>query len=366
MGNLSLSVYRFFTFLFLISLVLKRSNAEVALPVFVFGDSTADVGTNDFLPECQARADVLYNGIDYPSQVPTGRYSNGYNTIDFIAMLMGHQESPLPFLNLSTQVGANFSAEILQGVNFASGGSGILFDTGKQFVQVIPFSQQIDQFTTVYSNISEALGSEAAGDFVKKSIFLFSIGSNDILEYYQFNSSMNYHTFLIKLVNEYKTYLKKLIDIGARKLGIMSVSVIGCVPRARALNITGGCIDIVNSFAQVFFELLGSMLGELSLECQGLIYSLGDIYKMTDFVLKNPIGFGFTEIKSACCGNGTFNGEAPCNVSAYVCSNRNEHLFWDRFHPSQAAANLTALTLYDGSTIFVSPINFRQLAGSNA
>ncbi|KAJ6395633.1 hypothetical protein OIU77_020815 [Salix suchowensis] len=43
--------------------------------VFVLGDSTADVGTNNFLPGFKARANFPPNGIDFPYSRPTGRES---------------------------------------------------------------------------------------------------------------------------------------------------------------------------------------------------------------------------------------------------------------------------------------------------
>lgn len=51
--------------------------------LFIFGDSTADVGTNNFLPT-KAKANMPYNGIDFAQSKPTGRFSNGFNTIDYI------------------------------------------------------------------------------------------------------------------------------------------------------------------------------------------------------------------------------------------------------------------------------------------
>jgi hypothetical protein len=62
---------------------LGFANAEVPA-VFVLGDSTADVGTNNFLPGFKARADFPPNGIDFPSSRPTGRFSNGFNSADFL------------------------------------------------------------------------------------------------------------------------------------------------------------------------------------------------------------------------------------------------------------------------------------------
>ena len=52
--------------------------------MYVFGDSTLDVGNNNYLTgEGVPRADKPYYGIDLPgSGKPTGRFSNGYNTAD--------------------------------------------------------------------------------------------------------------------------------------------------------------------------------------------------------------------------------------------------------------------------------------------
>lgn len=68
------------------TVVLAKSKDGMDVPaIFVFGDSTADVGTNNYI-ESMARADFPYYGIDFPFSKATGRFSNGYNTIDEIGM----------------------------------------------------------------------------------------------------------------------------------------------------------------------------------------------------------------------------------------------------------------------------------------
>lgn len=72
--------------LFMLAILCLHST-EATLPVpaiFIFGDSTFDVGTNNFLKDSQATANFPYNGIDFPYSVPTGRFSNGYNSADQI------------------------------------------------------------------------------------------------------------------------------------------------------------------------------------------------------------------------------------------------------------------------------------------
>jgi hypothetical protein len=53
--------------------------------MYMFGDSTLDVGNNNYLPGANVRrVNRPYYGVDFPGGVPTGRFSNGYNTADFI------------------------------------------------------------------------------------------------------------------------------------------------------------------------------------------------------------------------------------------------------------------------------------------
>ena len=56
--------------------------------MFVFGSSIVDVGNNNYLPgPGVARANRPFNGIDFPGSIPTGRFSNGYNTADYIGSI---------------------------------------------------------------------------------------------------------------------------------------------------------------------------------------------------------------------------------------------------------------------------------------
>ncbi|PWA46445.1 Lipase, GDSL [Artemisia annua] len=54
--------------------------------IFIFGDSTVDVGTNNHLPRCTTKADHRYHGIDFGYSKSTGRFSNGQNAADQIGI----------------------------------------------------------------------------------------------------------------------------------------------------------------------------------------------------------------------------------------------------------------------------------------
>jgi hypothetical protein len=71
----------------------SRSSSPSAAPtplvpaLFVIGDSTADVGTNNYLGTL-ARADREPYGRDFDTHRPTGRFSNGRIPVDYLGMLL--------------------------------------------------------------------------------------------------------------------------------------------------------------------------------------------------------------------------------------------------------------------------------------
>lgn len=58
--------------------------ASAARAFFVFGDSLVDNGNNNYLLTT-ARADAPPYGIDFPTHLATGRFSNGLNIPDIIS-----------------------------------------------------------------------------------------------------------------------------------------------------------------------------------------------------------------------------------------------------------------------------------------
>ncbi|XP_044507144.1 GDSL esterase/lipase At5g55050-like [Mangifera indica] len=343
--------------------VFHSADAQVP-PIFIFGDSTADVGTDNFLPGSTARADFPHNGIDFPNKRPTGRFSNGLNSADLLAKLMGYKRSPPPFFSSNIAYAAKKNS--FRGINFASGGSGLLDVTGQTVnnqKNVVPLSEQIEQFFNVHGKLMAAIGPAGTENFLSKSLFFISTGSNDIFTYYHSTSTLPKQEFISTLALAYENYLRALLNLGARKFGIISVPPIGCCPSQRIYNATGGCLEELNEYARAFHVSMETLMCKLSSEYKDMKYSLGNTYEMTINVIDNPAVFKFKEVKSACCGDGKFNGESFCVPNATLCSKRHQYLFWDLFHPTQTASKLAAVTLYTSDEQrFVSPINFSQLA----
>ena len=78
------------------------------------------------------------------------------------------------------------------------------------------------------------------------------------------------------------------------------------------------------------------------------------------------VSAGFENANSACCSaSGRFGGLIPCGPTSNVCKDRSKYVFWDPYHPSDAANLLIAKRLIDGDSNDISPINIRHLINYN-
>ncbi|KAF4377664.1 GDSL esterase/lipase At4g16230-like [Cannabis sativa] len=349
--------------------------AAPAVPaIYVFGDSTADVGTNNYVRRCGAKANFPHFGIDYPGSKPTGRFSNGYNSVDFLAQYLGFKESPPPYMYFVTYDKRNFARNVLNGTNFASGGSGLLDITGKgPYKKVVPFSEQVRQFGTIRKAYKKILGGVAAQKRLSYSLFLISVGSNDLFEHFILNFTRQsdpklQQAFINSLLTSYENHLRTLLKLGAKRLGVVSLGPIGCCPILRAKNKIGNgqCFEAVNQYARAFNLGIEALLHKLSSDKSlHMKYTITKSFDMTLSLINNPISSssGFKNTKSACCGGGgDLNAENACSPKSVVCEDRNSFLFWDQFHPTEAAYKLAAMALYGGGKQHVHPINIGQLA----
>ena len=66
---------------------------------------------------------------------------------------------------------------------------------------------------------------------------------------------------------------------------------IGCCPSHRIYNATGGCLEEWNDQARAFHATVDSLLRNLSLEFEGMKYSLGNTFEMTLSVIEDPLSF---------------------------------------------------------------------------
>ncbi|KAK9155678.1 hypothetical protein Sjap_003158 [Stephania japonica] len=349
----------FFSF----SLLFITTISQAVPAAYVFGDSLVDVGNNNYLPLSLAKANFPHNGVDYPGSKPTGRFSNGKNAADFIALKLGIPTSP-PYLSL---IAAPHKGEAyLKGVSFASGGAGILDETSVGFLRrSITFNQQIEYFSIVQGELVQQLGNEAARDYLSKSLFVIVIGSNDILGYFDPSPTAppksNPQQFVNSLTLSLTGQLKKIYDLGARKFFVAGVTAIGCCPSQRNQNKTGGCNEEANYWSAKLSEGVKYILQRMQSELKDMKYSYSDTFGILLQFIQKPSNYGFVEVASACCGLGKNNAEIPCLPISQYCPNRRDHVFWDLYHPTEAAYSIFADIIFDGPKQFVFPVNVKQL-----
>lgn len=113
--------------------------APLVPALFIFGDSLADPGNNNHLISL-AKSNHPPYGRQFDTHMATGRFTNGRTAVDFLAEELGLPLVP-PFLDSSTK-----GQKLLQGVNYASAGSGILNSTGMFFGEIITTWKQLEYF----------------------------------------------------------------------------------------------------------------------------------------------------------------------------------------------------------------------------
>ncbi|XP_062116533.1 GDSL esterase/lipase At1g74460 [Humulus lupulus] len=311
---------------------------------FIFGDSLSDVGNNKQLSRSLAQANLPWYGIDFGNGLPNGRFCNGRTVADIIGDKMGLPRPPA-FLDPS------LSEDIMleKGVNYASGGGGILNATGSYFIQRFSLYKQIELFEGTQKMIRSKIGKEAADKFFQNSRYVVALGSNDFINNYLmpvYSDSWTYNdvTFVDYLMETLKDQLKILHKLGARKLMVFGLGPMGCIPLQRVLSTSGsgGCQDRSNKLALSFNKAASKLLKDLSGTLPNANYQFGDAYDVVNDVISNPSKYGFSNSESPCCSFGRIRPSLTCVPASTLCKDRSKYVFWDEYHPSDAANEIIA------------------------
>ncbi|XP_027342170.1 GDSL esterase/lipase At5g55050-like [Abrus precatorius] len=360
MGNIILMGDSFLFISFFIFMSIGLTEAQKAPAVYVFGDSLVDVGNNNYLSLSLERATLPHYGIDFPTKKPNGRFSNGKNAADLIAEKLGLPTSP-PYLSLVSKINKKKNVTFLGGVNFASGGAGIF--NGLDVKQTIPLTKQVDYYSQVHQQLTQQIGASNLQNHLSKSIFFVVIGSNDIFGYLASKDLQKKSTpqqYADSMISSLKVQLQRLYNNGAKKFEITGVGAIGCCPSFRLKNKTE-CASEANYLPLKYNEGLKSMLKEWQLDNKDISYSYFDTYASVQELIQNPTSYGFVDVKSACCGIGELNAQFPCLPISKMCSNREDHIFWDPYHPTEAATRIFVNEIFNGTPKYIAPINMEQL-----
>ncbi|KAH7533786.1 hypothetical protein FEM48_Zijuj04G0168800 [Ziziphus jujuba var. spinosa] len=307
------------TFIFIAKFISMASSATPPV-TFVFGDSLTEVGNNNFLQYSLAKSNYPWYGIDYASGQATGRFTNGRT----IAAKLGIS-SPPPYLSLSPNDDA-----LLEGVNYASGGAGILNDTGLYF---------------------------AAVKLCNEALYFIGIGSNDYVNnflqpFLADGQQYTHDEFVGLLTSTFREQLLRLYQLGARKMVIHGVGPLGCIPSQRVKSKKGQCLKRVNQWVLEFNSKVQKLISSLNKKLPKSSILFADSYPAVYDLITNPTEYGFKVSNTSCCNVDTSIG-GLCLPNSKPCSNRRDYVFWDAFHPSDAANAVLADRLF--STLFSAP-----------
>ncbi|KAL2473716.1 GDSL esterase/lipase [Forsythia ovata] len=334
--------------------VMAQSQPQVPC-YFIFGDSLVDNGNNNNI-QSLAKANYLPYGIDYP-RGPTGRFSN--------AELLGFNGSIPPYANARGR-------DILKGVNYASAAAGIRAETGQQLGARTDFTGQVNNYKNTVSQVVNLIGDEnSAANYLSKCIYSVGMGSNDYLNNYfmplYYSSSRQYtpEQFANVLIQQYSQQIRTMYNYGARKVALIGVGQIGCSPNELAQNSPDGrtCVQKINSANQIFNNKLKALVDNFNNNLPNAKFIYIDAYGIFQDLIDKPSAFGFKVTNAGCCGVGRNNGQITCLPLQTPCRNRNEYIFWDAFHPTEAANIIVGRRSYSAQKASDAyPMDIRRLA----
>ncbi|KAK3160046.1 hypothetical protein QOZ80_1BG0054580 [Eleusine coracana subsp. coracana] len=399
-----------------------RAVAASSVPcMYVFGDSLVDNGNNNNMLSL-ARANYRPYGIDF-REGPPGRFTNGRTMVDFLSDMLGLRPPLLPPYSTATPAdlprGVNFASGasgIRPETGNNLGGHYPLSEQVDHFRSAVRDMSSSPRFRGNATRLTQYLG---------RCIFFVGMGSNDYLnnyfmtDYYTTAQQYDPGAYASLLLADYAARLAELYALGARKFVVAGVGNIGCIPYELArmddadqpsdpttpsssssspdngddgivISIGGnsnsnsnnnnqkptttqqqqGCNDTINSATGMFNKGLLSMVKRLNnngnaqqQKMRGARLVFLDTVRMGTELAANAAAHGFSVLDRGCCGVGRNNGQITCLPLQRPCDDRDQYVFWDAFHPTEAANRIYAAKAFNStSTADAYPINVSQLA----
>ncbi|CAI0435556.1 unnamed protein product [Linum tenue] len=312
------------------------SSGKSTPAVFVFGDSILDTGNNNYLPTL-SKCNFPPYGRNFPGGKPTGRFTDGKVISDLIAGDLGIKDLLPPYLdpNLGAQ-------DLSTGVAFASGGCGFDPETIKTLM-ALSIPTQLILFQEYKDKLKANVGEQRSDDIINRSLYLLSSGNNDIgSTYFLTNRHLEYDmtSYAAFLATQASESLVELYKLGARKIGVFSTLVPGCVPQGRTVGGGGRereCAEDFNELARLYNGKLISEIEYLNDHLPGLKIVFVDLYGPLLGIIQDPQRYGFVDVKDGCCGTGELEFAVLCNQLSSTCINASNYIFWDSVHLTEKA-----------------------------
>ncbi|PRQ43852.1 putative SGNH hydrolase-type esterase domain-containing protein [Rosa chinensis] len=302
--------------------------------LFVFGDSFAATGNNDndFL-------NIPWNypyGKTFPGKA-TGRYSDGRVLTDFIAKFIG-VKSPISY-KLKNKVAGDY---LKYGMNFAYADTGV---TSLSYFYP-NLTTQIDYFQRIIEGASSVYNTTD----LHSSVALVTVSGDDY-ESYIFSMEgqtpahplQSWKSFSTSIVNEVTTSLKRIHDLGVKKILVTALEPMGCRPTGTAVFSYKKCNETRNSLSRSHNLLLQEAVAKLNNQTKRSSFVILDLYTSFMSAFKNKGSIKFKDRLKPCCasvtpgypyGCGTMS-DIPGEDTYSICEREAAAFFWDYAHPTQ-------------------------------
>ncbi|KAJ8758828.1 hypothetical protein K2173_002607 [Erythroxylum novogranatense] len=342
---------------------IGSSNACKFPAVFNFGDSNSDTGGRS----------AAFQRIPYPNGhsffgKQSGPYCDGRVIVDFIAEKLG-----LPHLSAYLDsIGTNFR----HGANFAVGGSTIQPLDTRIFVggynpisleiQVLQFEQFKERTIELYGQgrSSYVMSNLPRPEDFSRALYTLDMGQNDLHSAFESMTQEQVLASIPSIIHHFAQAVEKLYQLGARTFWIHNTGPIGCLPFVHLYyppkptdKDTNGCVKSQNEVAQEFNRQLKERVLQLRSQFPDAFFTYTDIYIARYSLFSEAKELGFDDPLEYCCGyyrdngvhcwqkemvNGTEVGKKPCH-------NPRIYISWDSVHYSEAANQVVAKMILDGS-----------------
>lgn len=284
----SLTVYLFF--------LLAGVNAWATpfTSLYAFGDSLSDGG--DSPTAMTSIYKLLGENCDPNHSCPPyvkGHYSNGSVAVEYLAgKILPGGANPANFFNFSV-------AGATSGIgNFGDGGSA----TEKGEYELPGISTIVNGYVT-------------SGSADPNALYFIWGGANDLLT----------GGLPITAAANIAANVNTLIEAGATHFFIPNLPNLGLTPYANAI----GAATDATLFSTTFNSALASELAVLSMQHPGIDLMQFDTYSFFNNLVADPSNYGFANIHDSCL---------TLTTTGFIsCSNPNEYIFWDDFHPTTQA-----------------------------
>ncbi|GJV24386.1 GDSL esterase/lipase-like protein [Tanacetum coccineum] len=320
---------------------------------FIFGDSLVDNGNNNGLVT-MAKANYPPYGIDFPQGV-TGRFTNGRTYPDLIGQVLGFPEFISSFAAATDE-------DISTGVNYGSGGAGIRDESGSNLGGRISLNLQLKNHASIISRlVLLQRNSTFTNEYLKKCIYLVNMGANDYINNYlmpeNFPTSRIFtpDQYAAVLVKQYSLQLTTLYNLGARKVAVYGIGLIGCAPAEIArFGANGTCVDSINNKVKLFNDRLKPLVDNINSNLTDARFTFINVTSIT-----TPEG-GVALPNVPCC---QLRSDGQCIPNSTPCANRNLFIWFDGFHPTEVVNTVIATRSYNAQIPNdASPFDISQLA----